>query len=426
MEEPSLTDLAGAIDAVWVLMCAYLVFSMMNGFLALEAGLVRMKNLKNIILKMFVCISTAGFTFWLVGYGIAFGKSERGFIGTTYYAMYEGDDQFVLWMFQCCFCAAALSIPSGSMAERTILEGYTAYMFVEAVLIYPFVAHWIWNAEGFLFKLGFADFAGGAVVHSVGGLCGFAGTLVLGPRLWRFSNTGEVRSIPGHNIALAAVGTVILMVGWMGFNCGSALGIVGKLETVSLVGVNTMVAMSVGFIVSLPYCRWAEGNYNLEFSMNAALAGLVSVTPCCAFIRTYIAVLLGVACVFVYAGLSHLILKFRIDDPLDASPLHFGTGAFGTLWIGLFADPLLLTAVYGDTYPLPGGLFYSGKLQLFGVQLLGMLVTISWCLVLGTVTCYGLKHMGILRVSREDELSGLDSSQVGGQEEVQVQTAAKV
>eukprot|EP00762_Andalucia_godoyi_P005036 ANDGO_01437.mRNA.1 Ammonium transporter 1 member 1 len=338
--------------------------------------------------------------------------------------MQDAADQYVNWFFQCCFAAATLSIVSGAMAERTKLEGYALYMAFLSIVIYPPVACWVWNVEGWLFKRGYVDYAGGSVVHSVGGVCAFAGTFVLKPRLWKFGTNGEVRSIPGHNIALAATGTLILWFGWFGFNCGSTLKIVGVVPIASLSALNTMLCPSVGFITSLFLSKYMEKSYNLELSMNAALAGLVAITPCAVFIRPYWAVLLGVTCVFVYVFLSKLILRFKVDDPLDASPLHFGCGAYGILYIGLFAEKEYLVAFFGDTYPLPAGLFYSGSFSLFLTQSLGIFVIIVWCLFWGLTCCYLLKRVDLLRVGREEELSGLDSA-VGGQAEILVDLQTK-
>jgi len=401
-----------AIDTVWMLVAAFLVFFMQAGFAMVEGGYTRAKNAANIMMKNLMDFSIGSIAFWAVGFAIMFGADTLGLIGTDGFFLTGGDPstreglwQLAFWMFQVVFAATAATIVSGAMAERTRFSAYLVYSVFISGLIYPIVGHWIWGG-GWLAGLGFTDFAGSTVVHSVGGWAGLAGAIVLGPRAGKYVRAGErivVKAIPGHNIPLAALGVFILWFGWFGFNAGSTTS--GTDLSIATIAVTTNLAAAAGAVGALFYSWVRFGKPDPSMALNGALAGLVAITAGCAYVSPSSSLIIGLAAgLLVIVSVELLDKRLHIDDPVGAVSVHGVCGAFGTLAVGLFAE-----SAYGGV----NGLFFGGGFGLLGVQALGTLSVFAWvfgsCLVLFTV----IKATMGLRVSAEEELRGLDIGEHG-------------
>ena len=387
-------------DYVWTLVAAALVFFMQAGFAMVEAGFTRAKNAINIMMKNLMDFSMGTLAFWAVGFGLMFGASS-GWIGTSGFFLSDfklGGDPWVLafWMFQVVFAATAATIVSGAMAERTKFSGYMAYSVCICGIIYPIFGSWAWgglfHGGGWLEKLGFIDFAGSTVVHSVGGWAALAGAIVLGPRIGKFTKDGKVRPILGHNLPLAALGVFILWLGWFGFNPGSTTA---ANKDIAMIFVNTNLAAAAGAVLAM-FTSWIKiGKPDVGMSLNGALAGLVAITAPCANVTPSSAVIIGAIAGILVVFAVFFFDKIKVDDPVGAISVHGVNGAWGTLAAGLFN--------IGGT---------SGKI--IGVQLLG----IGSCFVWTFATAFILfkiidKTIG-LRVSPEEEREGLDFSEHGG------------
>jgi len=387
-------------DYVWTLVAAALVFFMQAGFAMVEAGFTRAKNAVNIMMKNLMDFSMGTLAFWALGFGLMFGASS-GWIGTSGFFLSDfklGGDPWVLafWMFQVVFAATAATIVSGAMAERTKFSGYMVYSVIICAVIYPIFGGWAWgglfNGGGWLEKLGFIDFAGSTVVHSVGGWAALAGAIVLGPRIGKFGKDGKVRPILGHNLPLAALGVFILWLGWFGFNPGSTTA---ANKDIAMIFVNTNLAAAAGAVLAM-FTSWMRiGKPDIGMSLNGALAGLVAITAGCANVTPLSAVIIGAIAGIIVVFAVFFFDKIKVDDPVGAVSVHGVNGAWGTLAAGLFN--------IGGT---------SGKI--IGVQLLG----IGSCFVWTFLTAFILfkiidKTIG-LRVSPEEEREGLDYSEHGG------------
>jgi len=399
---------AQGLDTFWVLMAAFLVFFMQAGFGMVEAGFIRAKNTCNILTKNFLDYCIASVMFFLVGYALMFGKGGS-FIGWTGFGM-EGAENpsgvpiFAFWLFQAAFCGAAATIVAGGMAERMKFSAYLVYTVVVSSLLYPIVGHWIWNAEGWLAKLGFGDFAGSTVVHTVGGYVALVGTVVLGPRIGKFAPDGRPKAIPGHSIPLASLGVFLLWFGWFGFNPGSTLA-VGDGTAIGLVAMNTNLAACAGALAAMLTIWAIVGKPDLSMTMNGCLAGLVAITAPCNYVSPAAALAIGtVAGVIVVLGVL-LLDKLGVDDPVGAVPVHAMNGTWGTLAVGLWGRKS-----FGLTRD---GLFHGGGLEQLGVQALGNLATVAFAVVLMTVLFVVMKKTMGLRVSREEEVRGLDIGEHG-------------
>jgi len=402
MENISMETLKMGIDTVWVLMAAFLVFFMQAGFGMVEAGFIRAKNTCNILTKNFLDFCMASLGFFLFGYAIMFGTGN-GFMGTSGWFLKGAESGadiplFAFWLFQAAFCGAAATIVAGGMAERMKFPAYLIYSFIISSLIYPIVGHWVWGG-GWLSKIGFADFAGSTVVHSVGGSAALIGTIILKPRLGKYGPDGKPNMILGHNIPLASLGVFILWFGWFGFNPGSTLA-VDDGELIGRVAMNTNLAAAAGGVAAM-VTVWAWfGKPDLSVAMNGALAGLVAITAPCAFVDPIPAILIGlVGGVLVVVGVV-LLDKFRVDDPVGAVPVHGLNGIWGTAAIGLFGQKTL-----GLEH---NGLLYGGGFSQLGIQLLGAGATVAFILIsMGIVFKVVDMTLG-LRVDRDEELKGLD------------------
>ena len=403
--------------SVWFLIGAALVFWMQAGFAMVEAGFTRAKNTGNIIMKnlMDFCIGTV--VFIIIGFSLLLGEDVLGFIGKPgfdLFTAYENFD-FSSFVFNLVFCATTATIVSGAMAERTKFLSYCIYSAVISALIYPIEAHWIWGG-GWLAQLGFHDFAGSCAIHMVGGISALVGAKILGPRIGKFhkdtsGKIDKVHAFPGHNIALGALGVFILWLGWYGFN-GAAATSVAQLGSIFL---TTTVAPAVATVVCMIFTWIKYGKPDVSMCLNASLAGLVAITAPCDVTDCFGAVVIGaVAGLLVIFGVWLLDYKLRIDDPVGAVAVHCMNGIWGTLAVGLFAtDSAPAYAIANASGKTLTGLFYGGGFELLGLQLLGFASVALWTVVTITATFLIIKKTIGLRVSREEEITGLDATEHG-------------
>ena len=402
--------ISGMTFGVWFLIGAALVFWMQAGFAMVESGFARAKNAGNILMKnlMDFCIGTCMFI--LIGFGLLLGEDLAGFIGkpgldifTTY-----ADFDWSNFVFNLVFCATTATIVSGAMAERTKFLSYCIYSAVISALIYPIEAHWVWGG-GWLAQLGFHDFAGSAAIHMVGGACALIGANLVGPRIGKFTrDTGgkiiKVNAIPGHNIPIGALGVFILWLGWYGFNGAAATSV----EQLGSIFLTTTVAPAVATVVCMIFTWLKFGKPDVSMCLNAALAGLVAITAPCDVTDCAGAIVIGaVSGVLVVFGVWLLDNKLRIDDPVGAVAVHFFNGVWGTIAVGLFATT---SAPGNDTMT---GLFYGGGFHLLGIQCLGVVAIIGWTAVTITAFFLMLKATIGLRVTQEEEITGLDITEHG-------------
>ena len=379
------------IDSLWVMICGCLVFYMQAGFAMLEVGTVRSKNSHNILLKNIVDVCAGTICWWLLGYSFAYGDTSNNFIGFTNPFK---DTNELDWFFQWAFATTSTTIVSGAIAERTQFVAYLIYSSIMTTFIYPVIVHWTWGG-GWLFDKGYIDFAGSGIVHLVGGCAGLAGSAILGPRIGRFDKNEKQELFKPHNIPLAVLGTIILWFGWYGFNAGSTLSFSGENKDVaSLVVMNTSIAAATGGLTVLFGSRVISSRhiYDVMSMCNGILAGLVSITASCNNVENYAAFLIGLIGAFIYMVASNILVRLRIDDPLDAFAIHGAAGAWGVLAVSIF-----------DKDGVP-----------FKWQLAGVLSIISWSTGLAGLTFYGLHKANILRISSTEEDSGLDISHHGG------------
>ena len=388
-------------DYVWTLVAAALVFFMQAGFAMVETGFTRAKNAVNIMMKNLMDFSMGSLAFWAIGFGLMFGVSSTGWFGTSGFFLSDfkiGGDPWVLafWMFQAVFCATAATIVSGAMAERTKFSGYLIYSAVLSAIIYPVFGSWAWgslfNGKGWLEGLGFIDFAGSTVVHSVGGWAALAGTIVLGPRMGKYMKNGQVKPILGHNMPLAALGVFILWLGWFGFNPGSTTA---ANKDIAMIFVNTNLAAAAGAVMAMITSWIRFGKPEVGMSLNGALAGLVAITSPCATVSPLSAVVIG-AIAGVIVVLSVLFFdKIKVDDPVGAISVHGVCGAWGTLAAGIFN-------IGGTSF------------KIIGVQLLGIGACFLWVFPMAFLMFKLIDKTVGLRISSEEELEGLDLAEHGG------------
>ena len=388
-------------DYLWTLIAAALVFFMQAGFAMVEAGFTRAKNAINIMMKNLMDFSMGTLAFWAVGFGLMFGVSSTGWFGTSGFFLSDfslDGDPWVLafWMFQVVFAATAATIVSGAMAERTKFSGYLIYSVIISGLIYPIFGSWAWgslyNGSGWLEGLGFIDFAGSTVVHSVGGWAALAGTIVLGPRLGKYAKDGRIKPILGHNMPLAALGVFILWLGWFGFNPGSTTA---ANKDIAMIFVNTNLAAAAGAVLAM-FSSWFKfGKPEVGMSLNGGLAGLVAITSPCASVTPFSAVLIGAAAGVIVVLSVLFFEKIRVDDPVGAISVHGVCGAWGTLAAGIFN--------IGGT-----------SLKIIGVQLLGIGAAFLWVFPTAFLMFKLVDKTIGLRVSPEEELEGLDFTEHAG------------
>lgn len=404
------------LDNIWVFIAGILVFLMQAGFGLVEAGLTRAKNVGNIMAKNMADMCVGAIMFWAVGYGIAFGSDSTlmgtdafflsGFDDGSFDGLYSGYTPF---FFQVVFAAAAVTIASGAMAERTKIQGYLIFAAVMTGFIYPMVVHSFWGG-GILNDIGvgdalFSDFAGSTIVHSAGGWAALMGAYFLGPRLGKYDENGNPRAIPGHNIAYAVIGVFVLWFGWFGFNAGSELA---ADNIVVRAGVTTLLAAAAGGLAA-GATIWAKtGKLDVAMTANGILAGLVAITAGTAALTPFGAVITGAIGGVIVVFSVIFFDRIRIDDPVGAISVHGVVGVWGTLAIGLFAR-------YDDAFlgRDDAGLFYGGGIDQLVTQFLGVIIVAAWVLVTTGILFAALKSMNMLRVSEEEELEGLDLHEHG-------------
>ena len=402
----------------WYLIGAALVFFMQAGFAMVETGFTRAKNAGNIIMKnlMDFCIGTV--VFMLLGFGLMMGEDAFfGLIGvpnldlfTEFSAFISGADQGFtdasVFVFNLVFCATAATIVSGSMAERTKFLSYCIYSGIISLIVYPIEAHWIWGG-GWLYSLGFHDFAGSAAIHMVGGITALIGAIMVGPRIgkYEYDKSGKVikvNAIQGHSIPLGALGAFILWFGWYGFN-GAAATTTSELATIFL---NTTIAPAVATCTTMLFTWIKNGKPDVSMCINACLAGLVGITAGCVALDAIGATVVGLVSGFlVVFVVEFLDLKLHIDDPVGAVGVHMANGIWGTIAVGLLANP--------DAPARLNGLFYTGDFTQIGVQLLGFVSVAAYTVIMMTVCFIVIKKTVGLRVSREEEIKGLDKTEHG-------------
>lgn len=401
-----------SVNTIWVLFGTALVFFMQAGFSLCEAGFTRAKNTGNILMKnlMDFCIGTPAF--WLVGFGLMFGKGS-GIIGSFdplirgeySQALPSGVPLWAFAIFQTVFCATSATIVSGAMAERTKFSAYCIYSAAISLLIYPVSGHWIWGG-GWLSQMGFHDFAGSTAVHMVGGICAMIGAKILGPRIGKYDKNGKPQAILGHNLTFAALGVFILWFCWFGFNGASTVGMDSDalIETAGRVFFNTNLAAAVACCAALSFTWIRYKKPDVSMTYNAALAGLVGITAGCDAVDAVGAAVIGVVCgILIVLAIEFFDKIAKIDDPVGAVSVHCVCGAAGTVLTGLFAT--------GET--TEAGLFYGGGAHFLGIQVLGVLAVAAYVAVVITIVFLAIKHTIGLRVKPEEELAGLDVSEHG-------------
>ncbi len=413
MDKLILSELTNGLNTVWMLLAAMLVFFMQPGFALVEAGFTRVKNTANILMKNFVDFMFGSLLYWFIGFGLMFGAG--GFIGMPHFfdlSFYDGGglptEGFLV--FQTVFCATAATIVSGAMAERTKFSMYLVYTIFISVLIYPVSGHWTWgggwlmNGEAGSFMMEtfgttFHDFAGSTIVHSVGGWIALVGAAILGPRIGKYGKDGKSRAIPGHNLTIAALGVFILWFGWYGFNGAAAW----DGNSLASIFVTTTIAPAVATCTTMLYTWFKNGKPDVSMCLNGSLAGLVGVTAGCDAVGS--AIIGIVSGILVVVVVEVLDLKLHIDDPVGAVGVHLANGVWGTLAVGLLANP--------DAPAGLKGLFYTGSFKLLGIQTLGITAILAWTAVTMTITFLIIKKTVGLRVSKEEEIKGLDSTEHG-------------
>ncbi|GFI62132.1 ammonia channel [Clostridiales bacterium] len=403
------TELFSDINTMWVLIGAALVFFMQAGFAMVETGFTRAKNAGNIIMKNLMDFSIGTPLYWIVGFGIMFGGASGFFGGIDLFTrgdysviLPEGVPFFAYFIFQTVFCATAATIVSGSMAERTKFSAYCIYSAIISLIIYPISGHWIWGG-GWLAQRGFHDFAGSTAVHMLGGVCAFIGAKMLGPRIGKYDKKGNSKAIPGHSITLGALGCFILWFCWFGFNGGSTVSMVGgAAELAGKVFFNTNLAAATATVTVMIFTWVLYKKPDVSMTLNGSLAGLVAITAGCDVVNPWAAAVIGIISGFAVVGAIEFIdKKLKIDDPVGACGVHMVNGALGTILTGVFCSNESLEAM-GMT-----------RGQFIGVEVLGVICTAVWAAVAITITFAIIKKTIGLRVTAEEEISGLDLPEHG-------------
>jgi Amt family ammonium transporter len=428
-----------ALDTVWVLVAGMLVFFMNLGFGLVESGFARAKNTVNIISKNFIVFAVSSVAFLIIGWGLMYGDGNPFFgtqglfmlggadnspaVGDAYTGVYSalswtGVPLLAKFFFQLVFAGTAATIVSGAVAERIKYGSFMVFSFVLVALVYPIVGHWIWGG-GWLAELGFWDFAGSTVVHSVGAWAALAGVLVLGPRIGKFGKDGKARAIPGHNMTSAMTGALILWLGWFGFNPGSTMA--ADAGAISHIVVTTNMAAAAGALAATALAWVVLGKPDIGMTINGALGGLVGITAGCAFVSVGSSLIIGAIAGAIVVGGVLLLDRVKIDDPVGALAVHGMGGIFGTLAVGLFAQDAIAPGTTGD------GLFFGGGFGLLGAQATGVLAVAAAVFGVSLVVWLAIKATLGVRVSEEEELEGLDIGEHGNRaypDFVQTETVA--
>ena len=409
MNDSIFTAIADNVFGVWFLIGAALVFFMQCGFAMVESGFTRAKNAGNIIMKNLMDFCIGALMFILIGYGLMFGENYvAGLFGlptlkllTDYTSSSADWSNFV---FNLVFCATAATIVSGSMAERTKFSSYCIYSAVISAVVYPIEAGWIWNSNGWLAKMGFHDYAGSPAIHMVGGIAALIGAIFLGPRIGKYvvdKKTGKkkAKAIPGHSLTLGALGVFILWFGWYGFNGAAAKDV----DTLASIFLTTTLAPATATCVTMIFTWIKDGKPDVSMSLNASLAGLVAITAPCDCVDAFGSIIIGaVSGILVVVVVEGLDKKLHIDDPVGAVGVHLANGVWGTIAVGLFSRG----------YDGVGkGLFYGGGFKQLGIQLLGFVAVASWAVITMIIVFALIKKTNGLRVTAEEEIKGLDSTE---------------
>ncbi|MFC5402793.1 ammonium transporter [Cohnella soli] len=400
----NITQVSQGLDTIWVVLTAAMILLMEGGFALLEAGFVRQKNAVSIIMKVFVDIAFGALVYYSIGFALMYGSDKGNLIGITGFFM-EGDlshlpaniSHDTFWLFQNAFVIAVISIVSGAVAERIHFKAYILLTILMTGLIYPIAGHWIWSPNGWLAQLGMVDFAGSAAIHALGGFAALAAAHLIGPRIGRFGADGKVNIVPPSNLPLASVGAFILWFGWFGFNSGSTLS--ATHPGIGHIAVTTMLASAAGCATCILFTMMRYRKADPPMVINGALAGLVGITAGCAFVSDAAAILIGAVSGIAMVIASEKLESRKIDDPVGAFAVHGISGTIGTIAVGLFAQP-------GATKY--AGLFYGGGWRLLGVQTLGLIVIAAWGFALAWLSLQLIKKFTPIRVSRDEELIGLD------------------
>lgn len=410
-------DTTMIIDTMWVFLAAILVFFMNLGFASVEAGFARAKNTVNILSKNFIVFAVSSLGFMLLGWGLMFG-GDNPFIGTQNLFVLGGSDlsfyndtltsNVPFWgkfFFQLVFCGTAATIVSGAVAERIKYVSFIIFSFILTLLIYPVIGHWVWGG-GWLANLGFMDFAGDTVVHSVGGWAALAGALILGPRIGKYGKDGKPKAIPGHNMSLAVIGLFVLWLGWFGFNPGSTMSFQNPSDVMHILMTTNTAAIAA--VLTATITSWIFiGKPDLGMTINGCLAGLVGITGSCAYVSIGISLLIGAISGIIVVFAVMFFDRMKVDDPVGATSVHLVCGVFGTICIGLFAKEGV------TSLSIKNGLFYGGGAELLGVQLLGIFAVGAFVFSTSLLVWFIIKKTIGIRVSREEEIAGLDIGEHG-------------
>lgn len=410
-------NIAMIVDTLWVVLTAVLVFFMNLGFAAVESGMARSKNTVNILSKNFIVFAVSSLGFMLLGWGLMFG-GDNPIIGTQnlfilnsssigFYAdtLTSNVPFYGKFFFQLVFCGTAATIVSGAVAERIKYIAFIIFSFVLTLVIYPVVGHWVWGG-GWLADLGFLDFAGDTVVHSVGGWAALAGALILGPRFGKYDKEGKPKAIPGHNMSLAVIGLFVLWLGWFGFNPGSTMSFQNPADVVHII-VTTNTA-AVAAVLTATATAWIFiGKPDLGMTINGCLAGLVAVTGSCAYVSVLSSLIIGAIAGVIVVFAVLIFDKRKVDDPVGATSVHLVCGVFGTLCVGLFAQEGV------TSLSTVNGLFFGGGFKLLGVELLGVVAVGAFVFLSSALVWIILKKTTGIRVSLAEEIQGLDIGEHG-------------
>jgi len=424
-------DVATGVDVFFLLVMGSLVFFMQCGFAMLCAGSVRQKNVKNILFKNLLDACGGAIGFWTLGYAFAYGEGPF-YIGLSNFCLmgFSTGPEYAFFFFQFAFAATAATIVAGTVAERCKMVAYLCYSLMLTGFVYPVVVRAIWSSAGWLSKfapedklfmgVGMIDFAGSGVVHMCGGATALVAAIVLGARKGRFRDEDgnplpEAASFPPHSVGLQMLGTFILWFGWYGFNPGSALAITpsGYGDVAAISAVTTTIAAASGVVSSvftntlIDYIRTGNVEYDLSFAMNGGLGGLVGITANCCVVTPYYACAIGAIAGWVYIICSKLLVALRVDDAVDAIPVHLGCGIWGCIATGIFADPDKVMFVYGSG---GAGIIYGQGVKLLLVELIGVGFVLGWVIAVMTPYFVLLKIMGLFRVDPLEEVVGLDIS----------------
>ncbi|MBD2872118.1 ammonium transporter [Paenibacillus arenilitoris] len=402
-------ELSKGLDTIWVVLTAAMILLMEGGFALLEAGFVRQKNAVSIIMKVFVDIAFGALVFYFFGFAFMYGQDAGGLIGTTGFFI-NGDLSHIelnithetYWLFQCAFVIAVISIVSGAVAERINFRAYILLTIAMTGFIYPLAGHWVWSGSGFIGKLGMFDFAGSAVIHALGGFSALAAAMFIGPRIGKFSADGKSNIVPPSNLPLASVGAFILWFGWFGFNAGSTLSATNG--SIGHIALTTMLSAASGGATCILFTMLRYRKADPPMVINGSLAGLVGITAGCAFVSDGAAILIGAVSGIAMVLVTEWLERKQIDDPVGAFAVHGVSGSIGTLAVGLFALPELAEGVGKGYY----GLFYGGGWNLLGVQALGLVIVSAWGFALTWGVLWLVRKIMPVRVSKDEELIGLD------------------